>query len=125
MKYSKWAAQATCAAVFIWAGSTFRKASIAVNESRAELAAKDVVRFDSALLDRHPRPGFDPLSSPAQFSDVAFFQNHIFLCGPGGLAEYDSDGALLKRYRPGSELPAAPLEAQFTATVGHLRRVEQ
>lgn len=52
---------------------------------------------------------FTSFSAPAVYSAAAVFQGRLFLCGPAGLFEYDSAGALLHSYRVGQDLPPSPL----------------
>jgi len=64
-----------------------------------------------------PNPGFEALSAPAVFRSAASFEGRIYLSGPGGLFAYGSDGLLQHVFRPGIELPAAPLGELATATL--------
>jgi hypothetical protein len=52
---------------------------------------------------------FEWISAPESFTGAAFFQGDFYLCGASGLFRYDGQGALLKHYRPGQDLPSAPL----------------
>jgi ligand-binding sensor domain-containing protein len=54
---------------------------------------------------------FEPISSPAVFSQAAQFRGNLFIAGPAGLLEYDSSGTLLRQYTVGRELPASPVIA--------------
>lgn len=85
------------------------KASRATTESAREIQTASEIRFTSARLDRPPKRGFEWFSAPTVFSDAIWFQGRLYLCGPAGLLEYDSAGALKRRFRPGLELPPAPL----------------
>jgi ligand-binding sensor domain-containing protein len=64
------------------------------------------------------------ISAPAVFSDVARFQNRLYLCGPAGLMEYDLGGVLQKHYAAGRELPAAPLVRMRVGTLADSREPE-
>ena len=96
-------AMATYIAGVLW------QASRATTESARELHAASEIRFTSARLDRPSNGGFEWFSSPAVFSDSVSFRDRVYVGGPAGLYEYDSAGALQRRFRPGLELPPAPL----------------
>ena len=104
-------------------GSIFWRASRAVEESRvAESAGR--VGVQVVRLDRHPPAGFEAVSAPAVFEDVAVYHGHIFICGPAGLTEYDTEGAVVARFRPGFELPAAPLVRMNTGVAADAQEQE-
>jgi ligand-binding sensor domain-containing protein len=88
------------------------RAARATAESARELQAASEIQFIPARLDRPRVTGFEWFSAPAVFSDAVSFQGRLYVCGPAGLLEYDLEGALRRRFRPGLELPPAP--------VGHL-----
>jgi ligand-binding sensor domain-containing protein len=85
------------------------RASRATAESAQELHAASEIRFTSARLDRPPSGTFEWFSAPAVFSDAVSFQGRLYVSGPAGLWEYDLDGVLKHHFRPGLELPSAPL----------------
>ncbi|MBZ5603052.1 MAG: hypothetical protein LAO79_12165 [Acidobacteriia bacterium] len=68
--------------------------------------------------------GLESIGAPAVFADAAFFQGHLFIAGPIGLAEYDNAGAFVARYRVGAELPPAPLTALAVGLAGDSRTQE-
>jgi len=78
-------------------------------ESARELQAASEIRFTSRRLDGPPGGGFEWFSSPAVFTGAVSFRDRLYVCGPAGLFEYDSAGVLQRRFRPGLELPPAPL----------------
>ena len=78
------------------------------------MAAEAVIRFNTLRLDRSPAAGVEWISSPAVFTDAAFFHGHLFLAGPTGLTEFDPTGKTLASYRAGWQLPAAPLVSLAT-----------
>jgi len=92
------------------------QASRATTESALALQAASEVRFTSARLDRPPSGGFKWFSSPALFTDAVSFHNSLYICGPAGLFEYDAAGVLKRRFRPGLELPPAPLGSLAVGT---------
>jgi len=106
------------AGVVIWrAHRALRQASATVTSSE-----RFAVRVRAMSLAGNSR--FDWLSAPAVFTAGAIFDGHIYLCGPAGLFEYGGDGALLKTFRVGRELPAAPLTALATGTLSDGRGPE-
>src|SRR5260370_11398245 len=52
---------------------------------------------------------FEWISAPASFTTATVFKSELFVGGASGLYEYDSRGVLVKHYRPGQEIPPAPL----------------
>src|SRR5579863_5204560 len=96
-------------AIGAFALSVLWRASRATTESVRELQAASQIRFTSVRLDRPPSRSFEWFSSPAVFDGAIPFRGHLFVCGPAGLFEYDSAGTLKRRFRPGLELPPAPL----------------
>jgi ligand-binding sensor domain-containing protein len=96
----------------IWfVATTLWKVSRSLKAAQAGVAQSGVVEFRAVSLDRPLPAGFESISSPAQFRDAALFRGRFYLCGPSGLSAYDTNGSLAARYRPGLELPPAPLAA--------------
>jgi ligand-binding sensor domain-containing protein len=89
--------------------TTLWRVSRSLKDAEAQVAQAGLVRFRAVSLDRLPTQGFESISSPAQFRDAALFRGRLYLCGPPGLFAYDLNGSLVARYRPGLELPPAPL----------------
>ena len=106
------------------AGSIFWKASQAVDEARAALETNGKLRVETVRLDKRPAIGFEPVSAPAVFEDAAIYHGHIFICGPAGLTEYDADGTVVSRFRPGVELPPAPLVRMNTGVAADAQEQE-
>jgi len=96
-------------AIAAYAASVLWRASRATTESARELQAASEIHFTTGRLDRPPRGGFEWFSTPAVFASAVSFREGLYLCGPAGLFEYDAQGALKRRFRPGLELPPAPL----------------
>jgi len=84
---------------------TVYRASRAVRDSAARVAAEGEIRFTTTPLDRRAPSAFEPIAAPAVFEDAAVYRGRLYVCGPAGLLEYDADGGLKARYRAGSELP--------------------
>ncbi len=91
--------------------TTLWKVSRSLKAAREQVAQAGLVAFRGISLDRPVAAGVETISSPAQFRDAALLRGRFFLCGPPGLFAYDSNGSLVARYRPGLELPPAPLIA--------------
>src|ERR1041385_1494224 len=99
------AAAVLVAAVASFAGWSIWRASRELNEAGERVASDSVFRFSARPITPVIPAGFESISSPAVFSDAAFFHDHLFIAGPAAVDEYDSAGALLARYRTGIELP--------------------
>jgi hypothetical protein len=74
---------------------------------RAESAAS--IRATIHPLDRPLPTDVDALGAPSVFRDAALFHGHLFVGGPHGLVEYDADGAVVRRFRTGLELPPSAI----------------
>jgi hypothetical protein len=104
--------------VFMRAQHSLDRAGVAVaREGRFPFAMRPVGRMENA--------GFEAIASPAAYTAGAFYQGKLFVSGPSGLfvfgagdAAHESSATLLKSYRVGLDLPAAPLGAM---AVGRLR----
>ena len=103
-------------AIAAYTAGVLWRASRATTESARELQAASEIRFTAARLDRPPAGGFEWFSTPAVFADAVPFHDRLYICGPAGLFEYDLQGALKRRFRPGLELPPAPLGALAVGT---------
>jgi len=99
------------AALVMWRSS--RALRTAAEDVRAEHEFCFTVRPLASVLNS----GFEVVSSPAVFLQVAQFQDHLFLAGPAGLQEYSADGSLLHQYAVGNELPGSPLVAVAPAVL--------
>src|SRR5580700_356105 len=95
---------AAWAGVNIW--SARRAASIATQRVRADSLAGFSVR------------NLDPANAPIEVlaagdltADGAGFDGKLYLAGNGGVSEYLADGSPGRRFRPGVELPPAPVTA--------------
>jgi ligand-binding sensor domain-containing protein len=99
----------------IYFAASLANASRSLRRAQHDVARETQLAYRSVRLDRPISTGFEPVSSPAQFRDAALLNGRLFLCGPSGLLEYAVDGKLHKHFRPGLELPAAPLVAIASA----------
>src|SRR5258708_18017503 len=95
----------------VFLATTFWQASSSLKNATARVAQEGLVPFRTVPLDRPLPTGFESISAPAQFRDATLFQGRFYLCGPPGLFAYDVNGSLVAQYRPGLELPPAPLVA--------------
>ena len=103
------AAPLTLTAIFLL--FTLSKANRTLKSAESEIAHQNQIPFHIISLDRPLPAGFESISSPAKFLDAAIFRGRFYLAGPSGLSAYDTKGSLAARYRPGLELPPAPLVA--------------
>jgi len=101
----------------LFVATTIWRASRSVKNAEARVAKEGFVPFRTIALDRPLPSSFEPVSSPAEFRDAAQFQGRFYLCGSPGLFAYDANGSLVARYRPGMELPPAPLVAMASGVV--------
>jgi ligand-binding sensor domain-containing protein len=105
------------------AGLVFWRAQRALREAAAELHAQ----ASEPVSIRKLTPvagGFEWISAPPSFAGAQFFNGELYLCGASGLLRYDAKGALAKHYRPGQELPSAPLLRIATAVLKDAREPE-
>jgi ligand-binding sensor domain-containing protein len=101
------AAAAAGAMLFI----PLRRAHQSLTRAENQLASESQIRFSIRQLDPTIPAGLEFIGSPAVFSDATLFNGHLFIAGPAGLSEYDPSSERLHRYRPGQELPSAPVTA--------------
>jgi ligand-binding sensor domain-containing protein len=101
----------------VFLGGTLWNASRSFKEASALVAREGIVPFRSISLDRRAPGGFETISTPTHFRDAAPFNGRFYLCGAPGLWAFDINGTVVARYRPGLELPSAPLVA-MAAGVG-------
>lgn len=90
---------------------TITNASRTLKTAESHVARENQIAFSTISLDRPLPAGFESISSPARFTDAAMFHGRFYLAGPSGLSAYDANGSLAARFRPGIELPPAPLTA--------------
>jgi ligand-binding sensor domain-containing protein len=96
----------------------------ALRASREEVRSERTLSFVSRPYVAPASPLFESVSAPVVFQRAAQFQNHLFLAGPAGLQEYDGNGALLRSFSPGRELPSSALVALATGVLADSRGVE-
>jgi ligand-binding sensor domain-containing protein len=112
------AALAVCAAaILLFAGSAIWQASRTLSLTQSEVKNSATIRFTRGNVELAPAAGFEILETPASFSDAIAFNGHLAVSGSAGLFEYDADGTLLRSFRAGLELPAAPIAAMATGAL--------
>lgn len=79
----------------------------AVRQAHEAVAAAPGFALTIRPLERALPAHVTTVGAPAVFRDAAVFHGHLFVSGPQGLVEYDANGALLRRFRTGLELPPA------------------
>lgn len=67
---------------------------------------------------------FEWIGSPLDIAEIAEYGGHVYLCGPGGLEEYDAQGNFQRALRPGAELPPSPLTHMAVGTLPDSRQPE-
>ena len=60
-------------------------------------------------LDRSLPADVETVGAQSAFRDAALFHGHLFVAGPDGVVEYDANGAVVRRFRTGLELPPSGL----------------
>ncbi len=96
----------------------------AVRRSRAR--ARDASTLAASVTPVEPRApaGIDLIDSRAPFQDAARFQDRLFVASPGAVVEYDANGAAVRRFRSGFELPPVRIAAVTTAVLAARSAVE-
>jgi ligand-binding sensor domain-containing protein len=112
------AAGVSVVAAIAFGGWSIWRASRELNEAGEQVASGSLFHFTARPISPVIPAGFESISSPAIFSDAAFFHDHLFIAGPAAIDEYDSAGALLGHYRIGIELPPAPAVALAVGFAG-------
>ncbi len=94
----------------VWAGVTLWTASRATQRATQRVIADSQADFSIRNLDPANAP-VEVLASGDLNSDAISFAGNLYLAGAGGVAEYLADGSAGRRFRPGVELPPAPVTA--------------
>jgi ligand-binding sensor domain-containing protein len=100
------------------------RASRALRLSKEEVQAEREIQFVVRPLALPRNVNFEAVSAPAVFLQAARFQDHLYIAGPAGLAEYDAGGALLRQFAVGTDLPSSPLVALAPAALADARERE-
>ncbi len=99
-------------------------ASTVLRSAQKELQVEREVRFVTRPLAPTVNSGFEPVSSPAVFSQVARFQNNLYIAGPSGLQVYEPSGQFVRSYEVGRELPGSALVAITPAVLADSKQPE-
>lgn len=105
-------------------GLAFWHASNVLRSSQKGLQAEREIRFVTRPLAPTLNSGFEPVSSPAVFSQVAQFQNNLYMAGPSGLQVYEPSGQFVRSYEVGRELPGSALVAITPAVLADSKQPE-
>ena len=95
-------------AAVAWAGVTLWTASRATQRAAQRVTADSLAGFSIRNLDPVQAP-VEVLASGDLTTDAVSFEGKLYLGGNGGVAEYLADGSASRRFRPGVELPPAPV----------------
>jgi len=104
-------------------GLTFWHAARVLESTEEGLQAEREIRFAVRPLAAI-NSSFEPVSSPAVFSQVARFDNNLYVAGPSGLQVYEPSGQFVRSYSAGRELPGSPLVAMTPAVLADSKRPE-
>lgn len=85
------------------------RASHAKEEAVREVHANSELPFRVLPVDRPLLPAVDSIQAAPEFRDIAVYKETIAVTARAGLFLYDRNGALLRSYRSGMELPPAEL----------------
>jgi hypothetical protein len=126
VKKGRWLTIVACVvAVLALAGGLIAwRASRALKLSQQELRAEREIKFVVRPYLPPVNASFETVRSPEVFSQVAQFQDHLYIAGPAGLSEHDFGGALLREFQAGRELPGSPLMAMAVAQLADATRPE-
>jgi ligand-binding sensor domain-containing protein len=94
----------------------FWRASHARDEAAAEIAAQSEIPFRTIAIERTAPSAAQQIASVPGFRDVAILDDAIAVSASAGLFLYDRNGALIRSYRAGLELPPAELGAISAGT---------
>ncbi|MGA3238793.1 MAG: hypothetical protein ABSG03_21150 [Bryobacteraceae bacterium] len=93
-----------------WAGVTLWSARRAASIATQRVRADSLTGFSVRTLDPANAP-VEMLAAGDLVADGASFDGKLYLAGNGGVSEYLADGSQGRRFRPGVELPPAPVTA--------------
>lgn len=120
----QWIASGALALLVLAAATIGWRASRALRLSKEEVHSEREIRFLVHPLALPRNVNFEAVSAPAVFLQAARFQDHFYIAGPSGLAEYDPSGTLLRQFAAGRDLPSSPLVALAPAILADSREPE-
>ena len=112
------------AVLVIAASVTAWRVSRVLSTARQEVRSEGSFSFVSRPYAAPSSSLFQVVRAPAVFRQAARFQDHLFIAGPAGLFEFDTNGTLLHSFSPGAELPPSPLIALAPMVLGDSREAE-
>src|SRR5271157_2923318 len=110
--------------VFSVAAFVAWRVSRALHSAAADVRAANEIRFTVRPFAPTTNIDFEAIASPAVFFQASRFQDRLYIAGPAGLLEYDSNGVPLHQYSVGRELPGSPLIALASAVLADSREPE-
>jgi hypothetical protein len=91
------------------------RAQHSLDRASAVAAQQGSFPVELRKVGRQENPAFEAISSPATYTSGAFLQGKLYVSGPGGISIFGAPdlsrpygSSLLKSYRVGQDLPAAP-----------------
>src|SRR5467141_3446083 len=120
----RWVAVGAFVLLALAAATVGWRASRALRLSKEEVHSEREIRFLVRPLALPGNVNFEAVSAPAVFLQAVRFQDHLYIAGPAGLAEYDPGGTLLRQFAAGRDLPSSPLVALAAAVLADSREPE-
>jgi hypothetical protein len=118
-RFQVWALAGSILAAALLAGLFVgRRAHRALHLSKEEVRTEHEIRVEVHPYLPPANVNFEPVSSPQVFSQFTRLNDRLYIAGPAGLAEYDPDGALLREFLVGRDLPSSPLVAMAAGMLG-------
>jgi ligand-binding sensor domain-containing protein len=105
--------------VAAWAGVALWSARRAASIATQRVSADSLAGFSIRLFNPASAP-VAVLASGDLARDGVSFEGTLYVAGAGGVAEYLADGSLGRRFRPGVELPPAPVTALAAGVLPNL-----
>jgi ligand-binding sensor domain-containing protein len=94
------------------------RASHATELAATEVLSKSEFPFRVVPVDRIAPAAVEPISATPGFRDLAAYKDTIVVSARGGLFVYGRNGALIRSYRAGIELPPAELGGMSVGIAG-------
>ncbi len=120
----RWIAVGALAVLALAAATIGWRASSALRLSREEVHSEREILFLVHPLALARNTNFEAVNAPAVFLQAVRFQDHLYIAGPAGLAEYDPSGTLLRQFAVGRDLPRSPLVTLAPAVLADAREPE-
>jgi hypothetical protein len=95
-----------------------------LNSARGGLQSEREIRFSVRPFSPMVNSGFEAVSAPAVFTQVARFENNLYIAGPSGLQVYEPSGDYVRTYEVGRELPGSALVAIAPAVLADSKQPE-